>query len=217
LTHRNFQNELTELLQEQDRKHKKRLLLHCCCAPCSSYVLEYLHLYFDITVFFYNPNITEETEYQMRKSELKRYLSEVSYGSEIACLDADYAPELFFRAASGYESCPERGERCRRCFELRLLETAKAASRYHFDFFCTTLSISPHKNAKLLMEIGERYAGQYGVSYLPSDFKKKNGYKRSIELSAEHKLYRQNFCGCIYSKRAAAMPKERLENQNENK
>jgi hypothetical protein len=197
---RNFQKELTEILGKQNIEEKKRLLLHCCCAPCSSYVLEYLHPYFDITVFFYNPNITEEPEYEMRKAELKRYLSEVPYGGEIHVMDADYEPGLFLQMAKGYETCPERGKRCTKCFELRLEKTAQKAAESGFDFFCTTLSISPHKNAKLLMAIGEMYAGEYGVSYLPSDFKKKNGYKRSIELSAEYHLYRQDFCGCIYSK-----------------
>jgi hypothetical protein len=222
---RNYQNELTKILEEQDKDRKKRLFLHCCCAPCSSYVLEYLHSYFDITVFFYNPNITEEPEYEMRKHELLRYLSEVSYGREIHCFDADYEPELFLRAVRGYEDCPERGARCTKCFELRLSVTAEKASERNFDYFCTTLSISPHKNADLLMALGEKYANKYGISYLPSDFKKKNGYKRSIELSAEYNLYRQNFCGCIYSKKAAVMKKEkfkkagfkeeRLENKNE--
>lgn len=208
LENRNFQKELTELLETQDKINKKRLLLHCCCAPCSSYVLEYLHPYFDITIFFYNPNITAEKEYIMRKNELKRYLSEVSFGQEISIMDADYEPELFFEAAKGYEHCPERGERCTKCFELRLSETARRASGGAFDYFCTTLSISPHKDAKLLMAIGELCAEEYGVSYLPSDFKKKNGYKRSIELSGEYGLYRQDYCGCVYSRQAKKMSKK---------
>lgn len=198
---RNFQDELTRLLSKTDATNKKKLLLHCCCAPCSSYVLEYLHPYFDITVFFYNPNITEEEEYTKRKNELKRYLSEVSFGDGIAMMDADYDASPFLAAAKGLESCPERGARCTKCFELRLSETAKRAKEGGFDYFCTTLSISPHKNAKLLMAIGEFLAEEYGVDYLPSDFKKKNGYKRSIELSQEYGLYRQDYCGCVYSKR----------------
>lgn len=207
---RNFQKELDALLEAQETtrgKGKKRLLLHCCCAPCSSYVLEYLHPYFDITIFFYNPNITEEPEYVMRKKELERYLSEVSFGAEIHRIDADYEPDLFFQAAKGYEDCPERGERCGRCFALRLEETAKKAAEGAYDYFCTTLSISPHKDAVLLMETGERYAERYGVPYLPSDFKKKNGYKRSIELSGEYHLYRQDYCGCVFSKRARHIKK----------
>lgn len=197
---RNFQKELTQQIQEQ--REKKRLLLHCCCAPCSSYVLEYLHPYFDITVFFYNPNITEQSEYEKRKEELKRYLSEVSFGGEIQTQDADYEPAVFLEMAKGHEDDPERGPRCRLCFELRLRKTAEQAAADGYDYFCTTLSISPHKNADLLMEIGEQLADQTGVSYLPSDFKKLNGYKRSIELSRQYNLYRQDYCGCIFSKKA---------------
>lgn len=201
---RNYQRELEYILQSLCGE-RKRLLLHCCCAPCSSYVLEYLHDYFDITIFFYNPNITVEEEYRKRKEELMRYLGEVSFGKEIHVLDADYEPERFFAVAKGHEKDAERGVRCERCFRLRLEETAKRAKEGAFDYFCTTLSISPHKNAELLMQLGEELAGEYGISYLPSDFKKKNGYKRSIELSGEYKLYRQDYCGCIYS---AAVRKE---------
>lgn len=203
MTKRNYSVELEHIIKNTDLSSgKKRLLLHCCCAPCSSYVLEYLHPYFDITIFFYNPNITEEAEYEMRKKELKRYLLEVPFGNAIHQIDADYEPQLFYACARGYEDCPERGARCTRCFELRLKKTAEEAVRGSFDYFCTTLSISPHKNAELLMQIGERLASEYGIPYLPSDFKKKNGYKRSIELSAQYSLYRQDFCGCVYSKEA---------------
>lgn len=195
---RNYQKELTKLLSQISEK--KKLFLHCCCAPCSSYVLEYLHPYFDITVFFYNPNITEESEYQKRKCELKRYLSEVSFGNEISMLDADYEPERFLAMAKGHEKDRERGARCQLCFELRLKKTAEMAVKEGYDYFCTTLSISPHKNADLLMVIGETLAEQYGIAYLPSDFKKQNGYKRSIELSGEYHLYRQDYCGCVYSR-----------------
>ncbi|MCH5265301.1 MAG: epoxyqueuosine reductase QueH [Lachnospiraceae bacterium] len=200
MNNRNYQKELTELLQSQEEK--KKLFLHCCCAPCSSYVLEYLHPYFDITIFFYNPNITEEPEYQKRKQELMRYLAEVPFGKEIQRMDADYEPEKFLHLAKGYEKEPERGERCRLCFSLRLTETARQAAEGKYDYFCTTLSISPHKDAQLLMSLGEELAEQYGIPYLPSDFKKKNGYKRSIELSAEYGLYRQDYCGCVFSKAA---------------
>lgn len=206
---RNYQNELTRLLQRMEGK--KKLFLHCCCAPCSSYVLEYLYPFFDITVFFYNPNITEQPEYNKRKRELRRYLGEVSFGGEIAVADADYEPERFFHLAKGHERDPERGERCRLCFRLRLEKTAEMAAAGGYDFFCTTLSISPHKDADLLMAIGEELAERYGVSYLPSDFKKKNGYKRSIELSGIHHLYRQDYCGCIYSKAAREREKERVK------
>ena len=207
---RNYQRELDQLLSQLpvEGGQKKRLFLHCCCAPCSSYVVEYLYTYFDITVFFYNPNIVEETEYQKRKAELLRYLSEVPFGSQIHTVDADYDPERFLQMAKGHEDDPERGERCHRCFRLRLSETAGRAAEGGYDFFCTTLSISPHKNADMLMTIGEELAGQYDVPYLPSDFKKRNGYKRSIELSSQYHLYRQDYCGCIFSKRGSECQNE---------
>lgn len=207
---RNYQKELEQLCEKFTEK--KSLLLHCCCAPCSSYVLEYLHSFFDITVYFYNPNITNESEYQKRKQELKRYLQEVNFGNEITILDADYEPEKFIQISKGYEKEPERGKRCEKCFWLRLSQTAEQAKKGGYDFFCTTLSISPHKDATLLMEIGEQLAEKYGVSYLPSDFKKKNGYKRSIELSSEYQLYRQDFCGCVYSKMEKM--NKRIEEEN---
>lgn len=200
---RNYQKELDALLEEtaESRPGKKpALFLHCCCAPCSSYVLEYLHEYFEITLFFYNPNITEKEEYEKRKAELKRYVSEVPYGAGIHWQDADYSPESFWKISKGLEQEPERGARCEKCFRLRLLETAQRAKEGNYDYFCTTLSISPHKNADLLMHIGEQLAEMYGVSYLPSDFKKRNGYKRSVELSGEYNLYRQDYCGCVFSK-----------------
>ena len=201
---RNYQKELDELLKGLDLNEgalkRPRLLLHCCCAPCSSYVTEYLHQYFSITVFFYNPNITEQDEYEKRKEELKRYLSEVPFGEEISWIDADYEPALFLEAAKGLEREPERGKRCEKCFRLRLLKTAETAAGGNYDYFCTTLSISPHKEAAMLMRIGEELGESYGVAYLPSDFKKKGGYQRSIELSGEYSLYRQDFCGCIFSK-----------------
>ena len=208
---RNYQRELDGLLESLERDadgRKKRLLLHCCCAPCSSYVLEYLHRWFEITIFFYNPNITEEQEYQKRKAELIRYLEEAPFGKEIRRIDADYEPERFLRLARGHEKDPERGERCVLCFELRLSETARRAGEGGYDYFCTTLSISPHKDADLLMEIGERLSGEWGVPYLPSDFKKKNGYKRSIELSGEYGLYRQDYCGCVFSRAARERMRE---------
>ncbi len=196
---RNYQKELTQLIENQDTK--KRLLLHCCCAPCSSYVLEYLHLHFDITIFYYNPNITDQEEYLKRKKELKRYLSKVPFGDEIHVLGASYEPDKFIQMARGHEHDPERSDRCMLCYEMRLKKTAYAAKEGAYDYFCTTLSISPHKDAHALMDIGERLAGEVGVAYLPSDFKKRNGYKRSIELSRIYDLYRQDYCGCIYSKR----------------
>ena len=198
----NYQRILDKTIEQLGKEGKvPSLLLHSCCAPCSSYVLEYLHEFFDITVFFYNPNISEESEYQKRKEELKRFLQTAPFGKEIHMQDADYEPELFEKMAKGHENDPERGPRCAKCFRLRLEETAKYAKEGTYDYFCTTLSISPHKNADLLMQIGEELSKNYGVYYLPSDFKKKNGYKRSIELSREYDLYRQDFCGCRFSKK----------------
>lgn len=199
---RNYQKELESVLAEQTEE-KKTLFLHCCCAPCSSYVLEYLSAYFNIVLFFYNPNITEEEEYTKRKAELIRLVKEGDYPGDISFVEEEYEPEQFLHMAKGLEKEPECGARCFLCYELRLKKTAEQAKKAGADYFCTTLSISPHKNADKLMEIGERLAKESGLPYLPSDFKKKNGYKRSIELSKEHDLYRQNYCGCVYSKAVA--------------
>ena len=177
------------------------LLLHACCAPCSSYVLEYLTQYFNITLFFYNPNIYPEREFSFRLAELERFSSEAGYNVPI--VSPDYDPAEFFDMARGMEDFPEGGERCKKCYELRLRKTAEAASSGHFEYFTTTLSISPYKNALWLNEIGGELGEEYGIKYLFSDFKKKNGYKRSIELSHEYKLYRQDYCGCVYSKAEA--------------
>ena len=212
----NKQNYSKELEKRIEEFHKKgeypKLLLHACCAPCSSYCLEYLREYFDVTVFFYNPNITEEAEYRKRVIEEKRLIEEYNRQVEeknfegmnsdekarkIEIIEGEYVPKDFYDAARGYEDCKEGGERCRKCFELRLNETARVARERGFDFFTTTLTISPLKNADVLNEVG-REAG--GDMFLPSDFKKKNGYKRSIELSKMFDLYRQDFCGCSFSK-----------------
>lgn len=188
-------------------KEAPRLFLHSCCAPCSSYVLEYLRQYFRITVFYYNPNISMESEYQKRVKEQKRliesYNEQASEGKwyPIEIIEGDYEPDVFFEMAKGLEQCPEGGERCFACYELRLLKTAELAVEGKFDYFTTTLSISPLKNAKKLNEIGEKLEKEYGVKWLVSDFKKRDGYKRSIELSKEYGLYRQNYCGCVYSRR----------------
>lgn len=203
MNQRNYQKELDLLLEKIDNEPKKTLFLHCCCAPCSSYVTEYLSAHFHLVLFFYNPNITEKDEYEKRKQELLRLISEKEYPGKIDIVEADYDSEPFYEMAKGYEKEPECGKRCFLCYELRLRETAKEAVRYGADYFCTTLSISPHKNAGKLMEIGERLAKEYNIPYLPSDFKKKNGYKRSIELSREYNLYRQNYCGCIFSRQQA--------------
>lgn len=204
MNQRNYQRELDELLEKTGADAEiKTLFLHCCCAPCSSYVLEYLSHYMNIVLYFYNPNITDAHEYEKRKAELKRLVQENPYLHSVEFWDADYDTKLFFQMARGLEEEPECGARCFKCYEMRLMSTAQMAAKMGADYFCTTLSISPHKNADKLMEIGERLAGQYGVPYLPSDFKKKNGYKRSIELSREYGLYRQNYCGCVYSREAA--------------
>ena len=188
-----------ELAEIASRSEKPSLLLHVCCAPCSSYVLEYLSLYFDITLFFCNPNITSENEYSYRVNEVKRLISQMPLEGNVEFSEGKYDTSAFFDIAKGYEKEPEGGERCFRCYELRLRETAEYAKCNNFDYFTTTLSISPYKNAEKLNSIGSSLADEYGVKYLFSDFKKKNGYKRSIELSAEYDLYRQDYCGCIYS------------------
>ena len=178
-----------------------RLLLHACCAPCSSYVLEYLTNYFSTTVRFYNPNIGEREEYLHRAEELKRLLKEMPALHPVSLTEGPYEPDAFEKMAVGLEEVPEGGERCFRCYEMRLRESAAYAAEHGFDYFTTTLSISPLKNAQKLNTIGAALSDEYGVPYLFSDFKKKDGYKRSIELSEVYGLYRQNYCGCRFSKR----------------
>lgn len=218
----NYQKELDKIIQnlqavEEVRTGDRppRLFLHSCCAPCSSYCLEYLCRYFAITVFYYNPNISFEEEYRHRVAEQKRLIA--AYNAEkkgypIEVIEGDYEPEAFFEVAKGVEHCPEGGERCVRCFELRLSKTVDYARQGGYDYFATTLTISPLKNAPLINAIGESLAKEYGVTWLPSDFKKRDGYKRSIELSAQYELYRQNYCGCVYSKRER---EKQLEEQRE--
>lgn len=198
---RNFQKELEKklgLLKESGKV--PRLLLHSCCAPCSSYVIEYLSQYFQITVFYYNPNISVDKEYQKRVEEQKRFIREFPAKYPVDFIEGAYEPQEFFRAVKGYEHCPEGGERCFICYEMRLRGAAKEAVKGGFDYFTTTLTISPLKNSVKLNEIGLKLEAEYGISYLLSDFKKREGYKRSIELSKEYELYRQNYCGCIYSR-----------------
>lgn len=178
-----------------------KLLLHACCAPCSSAVLERLGDIFEITIFYYNPNITEEEEYLKRIEEVKRLIDNVNSTYPINLIEGKYEPNKFFEMAKGLESEPERGKRCYKCYSLRLEETAKIAEENSFNYFCTTLTLSPHKNVFWINEIGEELNNKYNCHYLYSDFKKKNGYKRSIELSKKYGLYRQDYCGCIYSKR----------------
>lgn len=197
----NYQQKLDKILDTIVKERKTpKLLLHVCCAPCSSYVLEYLTQYFDITVFYYNPNISPREEYDKRVEELERFLTMV-HSERADLLEGKYDPETFYETVKGMEDMKEGSQRCYRCYELRLREAAKLAGEKGFDYFTTTLSISPYKNAAWLNEIGVRLGEAYGIPYLVSDFKKRNGYQRSIELSAEYGLYRQNYCGCIYSRR----------------
>ncbi len=179
------------------------LLLHACCAPCSSYVLEYLSEYFNITIFYYNPNITDKAEYSKRVAEEQRLISEMPLKNPVKFIEGKYDPEKFFEMAKGMEDIPEGGARCFECYRMRIAETADIAKENGFDYFTTTLSISPLKNAQKLNEIGGGEAEKVGIPYLFSDFKKREGYKRSIQLSAEYNLYRQNYCGCVYSKKEA--------------
>ncbi|MBE5856610.1 MAG: epoxyqueuosine reductase QueH [Lachnospiraceae bacterium] len=211
---RNYQKELDDLMADSSNKGK-RLLIHACCAPCSSYCLLYLRPFFRVTVFYYNPNITEEAEYRKRVEEEKRLISEYNKlgdgAYEISYIDGDYEPSKFYEASKGLEKEPEGGKRCEMCFALRLRRTGEVAREGDFDFFTTTLTISPLKNAETLNKIGERMGELVGVRWLPSDFKKKGGYQQSIELSKKYDLYRQDFCGCGFSKAERAMAKEEID------
>lgn len=202
VNNRNYQKEMEKIIDGLQGA-RKSLLLHSCCAPCSSAVLEKLQEIFEITVFFYNPNISEAEEYRKRVEEQKRLIFEFNqknHDCPIQIVEGNYEPQEFYDIAKGLEQCPEGGERCFRCYGLRLEKTAQLAKEGGYDYFTTTLTISPLKNAAKLNEIGEQMAEKYETSFLPSDFKKKEGYKRSIELSKEYDLYRQNFCGCAFSK-----------------
>ena len=194
----NYNLECEKILNSINLEYKPSLLLHSCCAPCSSAVLERISKYFKITILFYNPNITDYEEYLKRKEELKRLIKDVGY--DIKIMDCDYDKEKFISLALGLENKKEGDIRCYKCYKLRLEKTAMEARNNNFDYFTTTLSISPYKNSKWLNEIGEELALKYNINYLYADFKKKNGYKRSVELSNIYHLYRQDYCGCIYSK-----------------
>lgn len=196
---RNYQRELDKLIENIPDKKAPTLLLHACCAPCSSYCLEYLSNYFSITVYYYNPNIYPESEYSHRTAEVKRLISEMNFKNEVKFIEGKFDPKEFYDCVKGLEKEKEGGERCFKCYRLRLESTAKKAQELNFDYFTTTLSISPLKRADKINEIGEEIGEIYSVKHLPSDFKKKEGYKRSIELSKEHELYRQNYCGCVFS------------------
>lgn len=198
----NYQKELDNIIEKLSlEKYRPKLLIHSCCAPCSSYVLEYLSEYFDITLFYFNPNIYPEEEYYRRVEEQKQLIKDMPLKYKVHFLQGEYRPEVYYSAVKGREQDDEGGERCFLCYRLRMSEAAYIAKENGFEYFTTTLSISPHKNAEKLNEIGEQLSKEYGVLFLPSDFKKKNGFKRSIELSKEYSLYRQDYCGCVYSKR----------------
>ena len=217
MTKRNYQKELDAVIEQVTKEGRvPSLLLHSCCGPCSSYVLEYLSRYFAITVFYYNPNIYPPEEYEHRVKEQQRFIAECTFDHPVQFVAGDYEPELFYDAVRTLEDCPEGGERCFVCYRLRLAETAKLADELGCDYFTTTLSISPHKNAAKLNEIGEELAGITKARHLPSDFKKRGGYKRSVELSAEHGMYRQDYCGCVFSKRERErQQQEKAQERNE--
>lgn len=196
----NYQLKLEEIIKKEEGKIPT-LLLHSCCAPCSSYVLEYLSKYFKITIVYYNPNISPKEEYDKRLEEQKRLIGELKTINPVTLDECDYDNAVYEQTIKGLEKEPERGSRCTKCFRLRLEYTVKKAKELGFDYFGTTLSVSPYKNSNLLNEIGKELSDKYNIPYLYSDFKKKEGYKRSIELSRIYNLYRQDYCGCKYSKR----------------
>ncbi|MDY6202138.1 MAG: epoxyqueuosine reductase QueH [Ruminococcus sp.] len=197
----NYQKILDGIIEENSKSGVvPKLLLHACCAPCSSYCLEYLSNFFEITVFYFNPNISIKEEYEYRLLEEKRLISLMEFKNPVTIIDGEYNPSEFFSAVKGLENEPEGGIRCEKCFRLRLEASAKEVKKLGCDYFATTLTISPLKNSQLINSIGEETGQRYGVKWLFSDFKKKEGYKRSIVLSKKYELYRQNYCGCIFSK-----------------
>lgn len=203
----NYGRLLDEKLRELEKNGEKpSLLLHACCAPCSSHTLDFLNRRFEITLYFCNPNIAPEEEYDFRLSELKRLVQEMKL--DVKIVEETYDPTPFTELAKGLEALPERGERCRKCIAYRLKKAGEKAKELKCDYFTTTLTISPHKDCKFINECGAEISAECGVAYLFSDFKKHDGYKRSIELSRQYNLYRQNYCGCIYSK---------INSQKENK
>ena len=212
----NYQIEMEQEIARLPENARPRLLLQCCCAPCSSAVLETLTKFFAVTVYFYNPNIHPQAEYEKRLAQFPKLL-QAPFCETVQTLDAPYDPEAFFEAAKDLENEPEGGARCTKCFQLRLRQTAKTAKAQGYDYFTTTLTVSPHKNAALLNEIGKALGEKYGVKFLPSDFKKKEGYKRSIVLSKDLDLYRQTDCGCIFSKTPPRAPVNAciMHNKNE--
>lgn len=182
-------------------ENPKKILLHSCCGPCSSYVITFLSNYFDITILYYNPNISPKEEYEKRKKEQIKLINQIQTKNKLDFLDCDYENEIYEKMIDGYQSCQEGGSRCHICFNLRLDKTAKLAKNNNYDYFCSTLTVSPHKNSKVINEIGENISKKYNIKWLYSDFKKNEGFKQSIELSKKYELYRQDYCGCIYSKK----------------
>ncbi len=203
----NYQLQLDKIIEELGND-TPALLLHTCCAPCSSYCIEYLAEYFNITVLYFNPNIYPESEYIKRKNEQIRLIGEMKTKNKVSFIDCDFESQKFYDGVKGLEECKEGGERCFKCYRLRLQKSAQVAKKNGFDYFTTSLTISPLKNAQKINEIGEELAEEYGVKFLPSDFKKREGYKRSIELSKEYNLYRQNYCGCVFSQKSLPLTRE---------
>lgn len=213
----NYQLKLDKIISEIEEENRvPKLLLHSCCAPCSSYVLTYLSQYFEITVYYYNPNISFGEEYLKRVEEQKRFISDVEFKHKVDFVEGPYDPTIFFDAVKGMENMKEGDRRCYICYKLRLEQAAIYAKDNGYDFFTTTLSISPYKNVAWLNEIGELLATDYDINYLYSDFKKKNGYKTSIELSKQYGLYRQDYCGCVYSKEERQKQKDEEVNKKQN-
>ncbi len=199
----NYQKEMEKSIEKLCGRTPK-LLLHVCCAPCGSYVINYLSEFFNITAFYYNPNISPEAEYKKRAAELKRLIAQMPVKNAVCYSEGRYDPQRFFETVKGREDDTEGGAHCMLCYEMRLRETASYAKENGFEYFTTTLSVSPYKNAQRLNSIGGAVAREYGVNYLYSDFKKKDGYLKSISLSHEYGLYRQNYCGCVFSQRERA-------------
>lgn len=200
MDHINYQRKLEEFLDELvANKQIPRLMLHSCCAPCSSYCIEYLSQYFEITVFYYNPNIFPDEEYYLRVKEQQRFINEFPTKNKVSFIEGDFDKDRFYEIAKGLEDTPEKGPRCLKCYELRLRKTAEVARQEGLDYFATTLTISPQKDSSVLNNIGYAVAEDLGINYLATDFKKKNGYLRSCEISREYDMYRQDYCGCVFS------------------
>jgi len=209
----NYQKELDNLIANLVKEGQvPSLLLHSCCGPCSTYCIEYLSQYFHVTVFYYNPNIYPDDEYYHRVKEQQKFIAAFPTKYPVSFIEGDYDKESFYAIAKGLEQEPEKGARCHKCYDLRLRRTAEVAKEKEFDFFTTTLTISPMKDSQVLNQIGLKVAEEVGVHWLPSDFKKKEGYKRSCELSLEYDMYRQDYCGCVYSYRDRQLQKEQALN-----